>query len=224
MSIQICCRSLNSFLFDKAMGFITLPYPKFRLTGTTNDNYLIRLFLSDCDWIINIDEDCFTIDNNEIQCLLDYMIENNYDYCGMPDGGVTTCRMTANPLVMNPFFNIFNIRSIQSKFNPLEITRSDFGEDLLDKLPKHLMKCDDFDFKIHERYSLVFYWLLRNFKPLWLDANTLEDEITTELLSHRGKPMCWHTWYAREYGRDDCHTVRIDNTIKEVYARCCCNG
>jgi hypothetical protein len=220
MNIQICTRSINEHLFNKAMGLITLPYQKYRLTGTTNDNYLVRVFLSDCDWLINVDEDCYIIDNMAVQDLLDYMVENDYDYCGMPEAGISACRMANNPLVMNPFFNIFNIKSIQSKLDPIGIVHSEFGEDLLDKLPHHLMKNKDYGFGFCENYYRVFYWLLRNFKPLWLDGRNLDDEITTELFNHNGKPMCWHTWYAREYGKDDYHTVRIDKIIKEAYARC----
>jgi hypothetical protein len=204
-------------LYQQAMELITLPYPKFKITGTASNDYFIRLFLSECDWIINIDEDCFVIDNEEIQSLLDYMIEEDYDFCGIPDGGVVSIR-SASPVVMNAFFNIFNITKIRNNLDIPALIQSKFGEDLLEKTPVHLLR-GPYSYITLERYYHVFYWLVRHFRPLWLDALTMKDGITTELLSHRGKPLCWHTWYGREYLNNPEQRERIDRVITEARAR-----
>lgn len=204
-------------LYQQAMQFIMLPYSKIRLTGTTSNDYFIRLFLSECDWTINIDEDCFVIDNEEIQSLLDYMIKEDYDFCGTPDGGVYSTR-NASPVVMNACFNIFNIMKIRNNLDIDAIIQSEFGEDLLEKTPVHLLR-GPYDYSPLEPYYHVFYWLVRNFRPLWLDARTIEDGITTELLSHRGRPFCWHTWYGREYLKNPEQRERIDRVITEARAR-----
>ena len=44
------------------------------------------------------------------------MIKNEIDYCGVSDGGQVRHR-TGSPLVVNPFFNIFNTKKIRDLFS-----------------------------------------------------------------------------------------------------------
>jgi hypothetical protein len=103
-------------IYDIAMSFIDLTYKKLALTNTTADGYLYKLLNIDASWVINIDEDAFILSNNELLNLLDFMQKNEYDFCGMPDGGVVPIR-GANPVAMNPYFNIFNIKKIRKSFH-----------------------------------------------------------------------------------------------------------
>jgi len=89
----------------------------------------------------------------------------------------------------------------------------------VERTPMHLLRGPYSYQPSLEPYYRVFYWLVRNFRPLWLDARTLDDGITTELLSHRGRPLCWHTWYAREYLRDAEQRERINRVIEEARKR-----
>ena len=115
-NIVIASRTYKGELYDIAMSFINLPYEKLAFTGTTADGYLYRLLNVDADWVINIDEDAFVLSDDELLNLLDFMRKNEYDFCGMPDGGVVPIR-GANPVVMNPYFNIFNIKKIRKTFH-----------------------------------------------------------------------------------------------------------
>ena len=211
MDVQIFTRSINQELYDQAMSLISLPYVKNRVLGTTSDNYFIRLFASDCDWAVNIDEDCFVFAEEEIPALIEYMRLKGYDYCGMPDGGVVSVRQ-ANPLIPNGFFNVFNVKKIRENLDINALINADFRPEMEAKTPFHLMRLK-YEYNFLEPYYRVFYWLLDNYRPLFLDALDTEDGITTELLSHRNCPFCWHTWYAREY---DEQKDRIDKIIKKA--------
>jgi len=172
---------------------------------------------SDADIVINIDEDAFIIDNDELLDLLTYFVENKYVNCGMPDGGVIPVRVH-NPLVINPFFNIMDLRVLRKEFS-LDLMKKYevFDPALIEMTNQKLMKYK-YMYDMFEPYYPFFLWIKKNYKVLELDATTHEDGFTTSLLSHNSKTFLYHTWWSRSYGKDPYHTKRINEIIKKCGA------
>ena len=212
--IKIYTRSMNDVLYHKAMALCDLPYEKVRLLGTSADGYLYQLIAdTEADWAINIDEDAFVCDLEAMKRLIDYCMENGYDNCGMPDGGVVHLR-DGNPLVTNPYLNILSTK----------ILREQFSLDKLTELPDKerfsqtelLVGAHDFSATDVEPYYPFFIWTSNHFKTLYLKATNHPDGESTVLYNHLGEPFLIHTWYSRFYNRDLFHTQRIDNAFKEA--------
>ena len=84
---------------------------------------------NDCDWIINVDEDCFITDVKAMLELLNYQIDNNIHCSGVPDGGVISHRFH-NPISINLFFSVMNIGEIRKKYNSNNASSATYGGDL----------------------------------------------------------------------------------------------
>lgn len=213
LNIEIFTRHCNRFLYSKAISTIKLPYKKNKLKFTTGASYFYQIMKSDADIVINIDEDAFIIDNEELEKLLVYFVENQFVNCGMPDGGVIHGRVH-NPLVINPFFNIMDLRVLRKDFNfDLMKKYKTFDEKYIPKTNYRLMKYS-YQYDMFEPYYPFFLWIYLNYKVLDLDAITLPDGFTTKLLSHNQKPFLYHAWYSRDYGTNPLHTDRINNVMK----------
>lgn len=206
---------MNSALYNRAMFFIDLPYPKVRLLNTSAEGYLYALVQDEeADIVINIDEDAFIFDLDKLKKLLDYVIVNKYINCGMPDGGVVHLRRM-NPLVTNPYFNILNTKEIRKQFPMFKET--DFNEhkpEYEQALPKDLMN-GEYKYVYYEPYYPFLIWVSQNFKTLYLNAQNHEDGESTILCDHNNQPFLIHTWYSRFYNRDKFHTKRINNVVLE---------
>jgi len=213
--IKIYTRSMNDILYKKAMSFLDLPYPKVRLLGTSADGYLLDMIMDDeADIVINIDEDAFVYDTTILVNLVQYVIENGYANCGMPDGGVVHLRHF-NPLVTNPFFNIFNTKLLRTKIN--EYNEQDYNvhkDSFIEKSPIEMLK-GVYEYVYFEPYYPLLIWINQNFKTLYLNATTHKDGLTTILDDNNAKPFLMHTWFSRSYGSDVKQTFRINNIIKE---------
>ena len=114
--VVIVTRSMSDVLYERSEALQTLPYRRIKITGLNHwrnaTDYLHLLFEIDADWVINMDEDCFVFDSGRIEGILAHMRSNGFDFCGIPDGGACIHRFH-NPLVTNPFFNIFNVARIR---------------------------------------------------------------------------------------------------------------
>lgn len=218
MNIKIYTRSINYELYKKSRHTISLPYPHKRLINTTGDGYFYQLFSdTNCDIAINIDEDAFVINDNGILELIEFMVKEEYIYCGMPD--CITARH-GNPIVTNPFFNIINIKKIREKLDRAEIDNFDYGkykQELINRLPSNI-NCKNGSFEPFdiESYYTLFLWLAYHFKPLYLDADVFADGISTVLKNHIGHPIVLHSWYSREYRKDAQQTERIESLYKQA--------
>ncbi|MBI5093574.1 MAG: hypothetical protein HZB26_14165 [Candidatus Hydrogenedentes bacterium] len=210
---------MSDVLYERSQSLLTLPFGRRRIVGMNNwrnaTDYLYLLFEFDVDWIINVDEDCFVFDNDRILGLLSFMQHNDYDFCGIPDGGACVHRFH-NPVVTNPFFNIYNAGRIRPKLREesvFQINRVRYAPELERFTPRHLLKNDHaYAFDDFECYYGFFFWLLLSgFKPLYLPSRELEDGLTTELRDHEDVPFLYHTWFTRKYTRDEEHTRRIDH-------------
>lgn len=217
MKIEIYTRSMNVDLYRLSQSTINLPYPRRRRLFTSADGYFFDdIMRSKADFIINIDEDAFIVDNEKLKNLLEYVLDHNYINCGVPDGGVIEIRKH-NPLITNPFFNILNVAEIRKKFKVNDIVRnySVHKKEFEKFAPMHLMR-SIYEFDFYEPYSPFFIWLATNFKTLYLDADEHNDKISTVVKDHLGQPFLLHSWYSRVYGKDDQQTRRINNLIKEA--------
>lgn len=209
--ICICTRSINISLYKKSMSTITLPYKKYRFLFTTADGYLYDLLKLDYDYVVNIDEDAFVVDNDALFNLILYCIDNNITNCGMPDGGIHP--RGGNPIVTNPFFNIFDIKKIKAHFDIKKINSQDLNPEVLKDYIPHYLTNENYTFNEYEPFDKYFVWLALNFKPLYLEVQTHKDGFSTILKNQEGKPFLIHTWFSRMYGKDAFHTNRINNII-----------
>ncbi|WP_418992859.1 hypothetical protein [Alistipes sp.] len=192
-----------------------------------------RLVRCRFDYLVYVDEDCFLADAEALLGVVKHFVENDYGFCGMPDGGV--CRVRRhNPVAINPFFSIFNLRQIARVYDQQEVRRTVFDDSLRRFTPTSLLHAahgvpadpppaeqplayDDF-----EPYYRIFFYLLRmGLKPLYLDADTSPLDptgITTCLMDHRGRALCHHTWYARHFATDPVQRARIEGVFESVRA------
>lgn len=213
--VLIATRSMNRELYRLEQMTISLPYKRVRLVDTTADGYLLKLMNLDADWVINIDEDAFVVDNQRVDALLHYCEEKDIDVCGYSDGGVISIR-NHNPLVMNPFFNIIHTAALREKFQPCvlkayAVHKPEYEE----KAPWDLIRKHGHAYEFHyfEPYDPFFVWVSQNFNTLYLDALLHHDKYSTIGLDHESKPMVIHTWYSREYNQDLFHTDRINAVL-----------
>jgi len=213
--IKVYTRSMNDVLYKTAISFLDLPYPKVRLTNTTADGYLQQLIQDEqADIVINIDEDAFVYDTTSLVNLVQYVVENGYANCGMPDGGVVHLRHF-NPLVTNPFFNVFNTKLLRAKI--IEYNEQDYNvhkESFVEKCPVEMLK-GAYEYVYFEPYYPLLIWVNQNFKTLYLSANTHQDGLTTILEDNNGQPFLMHTWFSRAYNDDRLHTKRINDRVLE---------
>lgn len=216
--IKVYTRSMNDTLYKKSMSFLDLSFPKVRLQGTSADGYLVDLIMDEeADIVINIDEDAFVFDTSILINLVDYVIQNGYANCGMPDGGVVHLRHF-NPLVTNPFFNVFNTKLLRTKIR--EYKEHDYNvhkESFIEKCPLEMLK-GAYEYVYFEPYYPLLIWINQNFKTLYLNANTHQDGLTTILEDYNAQPFLMHTWFSRFYGLDIKQTIRINNRIIECGA------
>ena len=223
LKIKIFTRSANSELYTYSKRTTGNKFPKVRLCNTTADGYFYQMLSDlDCDIAINIDEDAFLVDEAALLDLVDYVIQNGYANAAMPDGGMLQVR-AFNPVVTNPYFNVFNLKMIREKFSLEEIQNFDYKahkEELIDKFPKELLNFENngFDYDDYEPFYNFFFWLAYNFKTLYLVGTEHSDGISTVLHNHEGKPFLYHSWWSRVYNTDKFHHQRIQNLITEAYS------
>lgn len=178
--------------------------------------YLHYILSSDADWVVNIDTDAFVLDWTQVERLIEYMQQNNYHYAGMPDGGVCPHR-ARSWVVMNPFFNVFNLAAMRSTLQSYPawvINSAGFNADWYEQKPGIVKGVYNHDYV--EPYSSLFYFLYAKFTPLYLNAWGHNDGISSILLDHESKPMLYHSWYSREFAVDPTTRERILNLYEEV--------
>ena len=243
--IAIVSNSANMELYNMSKIFYqNLGYEIVRVSGE-NGLYtfpFLDLVIRDpnrynFDWMIYIDEDCFITDPKLMIDTLNYMIENEYDCCGMPDGGVISHRFH-NPVSINLFFIIINLKKIRENYNYEIVNNTVYDESLFKYAPLSLIKHNieykqKYDILIEKGYSpfgviydnfepyyRLFFWMLNNnMKILYLDgddANDIDSNIdiyTTSLKNHDNKIFAYHSWFARSFN-NQMHNNRIKNLYK----------
>lgn len=237
LNIKIFCRSFDLRLYRLSKGlYESWGFPCVRLTDQSADGYFLTMMKDkDCDIAINVDEDCFITSKEAVMNLVEYVISNGIANAGCPDGG-NWCPRGGNPLVTNPFFNIFNLNLIREKFSKEAISTYDYAThraSLEQAFPKEFYYenrpyCFDNSHYL-EPYYPFFLWVAGNLKTQYLHSKRHADGWTTILYNQNGEEMCRHTWLARFYSVPTfvvkhwqptigAQQQRIDNVINEAYA------
>ncbi|WP_035678961.1 hypothetical protein [Flavobacterium limnosediminis] len=168
----------------------------------------------DVDWLIMADEDVLFLYPEGIYKTMDYMLENNFILSGVRDGGDIPNR-TYSPYLINTFFSIVNLKKLKSIWNKVEVKKNhyilenEFEEDYAKMGEKYDVM------SLYEPYYCFYFWLRRKGeKILFLESEApFEDKITTLAYTPDNKKLFYHTWYARSYGNNKKHTVRIDKVF-----------
>lgn len=223
-NVGIICNSQFKDLYEHSLSFYKdLKFDKIRVDGSNKFytiNFLLHLIEKyEYDWVILIDEDCFITNIDAMLDLLNHQIKNNIDFSGPPDGGVITHRFH-NPVSINTFFTILNLKKIKSKYNRNSIMSTVYEESLKKYTPSNLLKRGlEFKYDNYEPYYRLFFWMLKNnMKPLYLDVrnyNQRGDNLSTVLKNHNGIEFAYHSWMSRKWA-DDNQKGRILNLIKDA--------
>jgi len=225
LRIKFFCRSFDLRLYRLSKAFYeSLGYPCVRLTDQSADGYFYTMLAdTDCDIAINVDEDCFITDPQAVFDLVDYVVANGYANAGCSDGGRDSVR-AGNPLVTNPFFNVFDLRLIRTKFSREAVKAfryadhkaamiAAFDVDSLDK--KYTFDRPE----IIEPYYQFFLWLATNFKTLYLTPKRHSDGISTLLYDPQGRQLCAHSWLSRFYSVPSIVVRRLQRNAGKQKAR-----
>ncbi len=215
--VKFFCRSFSLELYRLSSAlYRQAGYPCVRLTDRTADGYFYAMFDDkECDVAINVDEDAFVSDLNAVLDMAEMALREGYVNVGCPDAGPGMMRRGA-PEVTNPFFNVFNLELIRTKWEA-------------GVMPAQLAK--ERAVGCLEPYYPFFRWLLAAFpnQTYYVSAHKHNDRITTVIATPEGRDFVMHTWFARFYrpsvlsylfegnttGSD--HTTRIDRIIDEAY-------
>jgi hypothetical protein len=222
--VKFFTRSFSLELYRCASGlFVTAGYPCVRLTDQTADGYFYTMLNDrDCDVAINVDEDAFIADMDAVLDLAEYVLEQGYANAGCPDCQ-PGCPRSGNPLVTNPFFNIFNLELIRTKWEGSKPVRK-LNYDAIKEELRGRFDCPyplqngNFEQNDGEPYYNFFFWLCQHFKTLYLPSYRHADGFSTVLLTPDNRKLCAHSWYSRRYRVLQVHTDRINNLIDEIYA------
>lgn len=164
-------------------------------------------------WILNLDEDCFLINYKQIYSLIEFLEKNNFDYTGIQDGGVIPVRIH-NPLVVNPFFNLFNAEK-------LNLIKSNYKRNVYDveeikNKYQHYVKYQKTELKYdcYEPFYNFFFWLLESgLVPFFHNAEQYDKEkylviapvlriipyynSPSIIFDHLNNEIGVHTWHSR---------------------------
>lgn len=208
-------RSMNDELYEMMLSLCPSDWKFIKVLNSTAEGYLDYIFSTkfETKWVLNLDEDCFLTNFNKIYELIKFMEENDYDYSGVQDGGSIPVRIH-NPLVVNPFFNLFNTQSIF----PLEKDYFDKKYNLNDLKNKYELYIrfthSKYKYDFYEQFYSRFFWLLENgLKPYYMECNPYDKErylVYTPLfriipyynspsmiLDHKSTEIALHTWHSR---------------------------
>lgn len=222
--IAILSTVINSQLYLKSSQLFPQNIQKYVIDGTNGMFGLDSIFYmmeklksKGIEWLIMADEDVLFKNPNVVFDIIEKMKSGNYTVSGIRDGGLISHR-NYNPYLINTFFSIINFKEIELIWNKKEVLKNnyivenEFNDDL--KNMKGL-----FDIKsMYEPYYCFYLWLRRNGKKfLFLNTNQpfKEDEISNAVY-FEDRVFLYHTWYARSYGINDKHTIRINNIVEKL--------
>lgn len=225
--VKFYTRSFSLELYEQARQlFESAGYPCVRLTDQTADGYFFTMLDdTDCDVAINVDEDAYIADLDAVLDLAEYVLQHGYANAGCPDCS-PGCPRGGNPIVTNPFFNIFDLQQIRSMWKgrregEREVRRfryDDVKKELRDKFEydESLIVRPHFESIYDEPYYNFFFWLAYHFRTLYLPNAKHRDGLSTVLYSVDGRCLCKHSWMSRFYHQRSDQTSRINALIDEV--------
>lgn len=206
---------MNDELYEMMLSLCPDNWKFIRIKNSSAHAYLDYLFNTkfETKWVLNLDEDCFLINSESVVSLIKYMEENGFDYCGVQDGGSIPVRIH-NPLVSNPFFNLFNVEKIFPLKKDYYETKYDIEEISRKYSSLIRFKHVKYQFDMYEPFYVHFFWLLENgLKPYFLEAGEYNKEkyfvispilrivpyynSPTMIYGHDGYEIALHTWHSR---------------------------
>ena len=193
-------------------------------------------YLSDTttDVLCYIDVDCFVFDKTELDDTIRRFYDGGAVTMGMPDGGVI-CHRSSNTKYPNLFFTLFNLDEIRKFYDGSRLTSDNIDNATIIHHVHRISATPYKRLEIAKRDGLVpfeppyrgcqepyykFFAYLDDhgghFEYLYAeDSPEVDgDGVTTTLFSVNGRPMAYHTWFAREYGVSHEQTDRIDRVIE----------
>lgn len=215
--ITCITRSMNDELYKMMLSLCPPDWNFIRVMDSSADGYLDYIFSGEFNskWVLNLDEDCFLIDYTNIYEMIKYLEANNFDYSGIQDGGSVPVRIH-NPLVANPYFNLFNMDKI--KECPREYYDKKYDVEEIKSKYEHLVRFKDAPYK-YDRYEPFydqFFWLLeQGLRPFFQKASPYDEQkyfviapilriipyynSPTMLFDHNEQEIGIHTWHSRYY-------------------------
>lgn len=213
-----------------------IPWPKIAVQDPPALDYMIHCiegYKDKYDWIINLDDDAFLCDFQALYDLMVYMEENEYDICGMPDGLTYTPRDVFNPVSMNPFFNVIQLKTIKHKlrspqdmvapYHPSLLKYVDVAKYHPEMWGKTADQLDGSEFPVgYEPYYPFFYGITPKVKILWLYGRsyTFDPSAPRESVIIADEPRRANTWpYGKKgvtFDDDPWTTVLYNHENKEV--------
>lgn len=216
--MKIIGNYLHKDLYDQSKSFYdSLPYEKIGVLGENDffafpfiENLILDTSTYNFDYAILIDQDCFITDQKAFLDLIEYTTSKKLDMIGMPDGGVS--RRVQNPVIVNPFLCILNLKTIREKYDHDQVIQSNWNDgELSSFLPLRLMKTN-YELADSETYYPIMFWMLRNgYSIEYLDAiDGLEG--STILKNQNDVEFAYHTWEGRFWHEPETHD-RIERVL-----------
>lgn len=206
--VSIATRSLAPDLYNLSGEFLEhevttndgiYVFERHRIVGTDACGYFGELLKLDTDWVVNIDEDAFLLDPQELVETIRFMDRGGFAACGMPDGGVVSIRHH-NPVACNAFFNVLDMRRVRLAWNDRNMAKQSPFRRAYEALVPAFARQTPAAFDAFEPYYGLFFSLLeRQECILYLPATEWSDAISTLLFAPTGAPLMLHAWYAREW-------------------------
>ncbi|RTY81371.1 hypothetical protein EKL97_07930 [Flavobacterium sp. LS1P28] len=221
-NIAILSTVINKELYKKSSQLFPSNIQKYVIDGINGMHGLDSVFYMmkmlrgrNIEWLIMADEDVLFENTKMVFDIIKKMESQNYSVCGIRDGGLVSHRIH-NPYLINTFFSIINFKEIEFIWNKKEVLKNQYciENEFQDDLSNLRGSYDTFS--IYEPYYCFYIWLRRNKKQfLFLDSNQpfQEDKITNAVY-FEDKVLLYHTWYARSYGINKKHTVRINKILE----------
>lgn len=205
----------NEELFQMMQSLVPIPVQK--IEGF-NDwigavKYLEHILsIPDVDFIVNIDLDCFVVDWSQVESIIEVMDELGFTHAGISDAEMLG-RANDSPVVMNPFFNVFNMKKIRNIPYYGEWSKI-YNQGYQIEWGKE----GNYKHPFTEPFNGIFNWLFKYGIPIFLINRNHKDGISVEA-KFRGKPFALHSWYSREFNHDEFHRQRIINLYNDARNR-----
>ena len=219
--IAILTTVINNELYQKSSKLFPKDIRKYVIDGSNGMHGLESTFFmmkrlkgKDIEWLIMTDEDVIFEDSKLIFEIIDKIMYEKYNVCGVRDGGHILHR-NYNPYLINTFFSIINFKEIESIWNKKEVLKNQYV--LNDEFDDDLSNLNEPYDKLstYEPYYCFYLWLRRNKKQfLFLDTKLpFQDDELTNAVYFEEKILLYHTWHARSYGVNKKHTDRINKVF-----------
>jgi len=219
MQLTVRTRSSNEDLYIKMASLLPENLKKIR-SDNYREWYHAASFLHDSienteGMLLIIDDDCFISNWDKVFELVCDCYNESVAYCGVPDFEIIPHR-TNSWVVANPFFLILNCDIINAQKEGLSNSFIDSYDCHIDESEKPEFISLDCEHGDSEPFNGLFYWMHDiglKYKPL--KSAQIFEGVSTKVI-YDGIPICYHSWYSREYAHFIEQKERIDNLFEYV--------